>query len=36
MADALKGTRVIVIPTDGKDGTNPLDLGGLLRKFEVK
>jgi regulator of protease activity HflC (stomatin/prohibitin superfamily) len=36
MADALKGTRVVVIPTDGKDGTNPLDLGSLLRKFEVK
>jgi regulator of protease activity HflC (stomatin/prohibitin superfamily) len=36
MADALKGTRVIVVPTDGKDGTNPLDLGDLLRKFQVK
>ena len=36
MADALKGTRVVVVPTDGKDGTNPLDLGGMLRKFQVK
>ncbi len=36
MADALKGVRVIVLPSDGKDGTNPLDLGDLLRKFQVK
>jgi regulator of protease activity HflC (stomatin/prohibitin superfamily) len=36
MADALKGTRVIVVPTDGKDGTNPLNLGDMLRKFQVK
>jgi regulator of protease activity HflC (stomatin/prohibitin superfamily) len=36
MADALKGTRVIVVPTDGKEGTNPLDLGGMLRKFQVR
>jgi regulator of protease activity HflC (stomatin/prohibitin superfamily) len=36
MADTLKGVRVIVLPSDGKDGTNPLDLGELLRKFQVK
>jgi regulator of protease activity HflC (stomatin/prohibitin superfamily) len=36
MADALKGVRVIVLPSDGKDGTNPLDLGELLRKFQVR
>ena len=36
MADALRGVRVIVLPSDGKDGTNPLDLGDLLRKFQVK
>jgi regulator of protease activity HflC (stomatin/prohibitin superfamily) len=36
MADALKGTRVIVVPTDGKDATNPLDLGQMLRKFQVR
>ena len=36
MADALKGVRIIVLPSDGKDGTNPLDLGDLLRKFQVK
>lgn len=36
MADALRGVRVIVLPSDGKDGTNPLDLGELLRKFQVR
>ena len=36
MADALRGVRVIVLPSDGKDGTNPLNLGDLLRKFQVK
>src|SRR5262245_11460696 len=36
MADALKGVRVIVLPSDGKEGTNPLNLGDLLRKFQVK
>jgi regulator of protease activity HflC (stomatin/prohibitin superfamily) len=36
MADALKGVRMIVLPSDGKDGTNPLDLGELLRKFQVR
>jgi hypothetical protein len=28
--------RMIVLPSDGKDGTNPLDLGELLRKFQVR
>lgn len=36
MAEALRGVKVIVLPSDGKDGTNPLDLGDLLRKFQVK
>jgi regulator of protease activity HflC (stomatin/prohibitin superfamily) len=36
MADALRGVRVIVLPSDGKDGTNPLNLGELLRKFQVR
>ena len=36
MADALRGVRVVVLPSDGKDGTNPLDLGELLRKFQVR
>ena len=36
MAEALKGTRVIVLPSDGEGGMNPLDLKTLLRRFDVK
>jgi len=36
MADVLRGLRVVVLSSDGKDGLNPLDLQSLLRKFEVK
>jgi regulator of protease activity HflC (stomatin/prohibitin superfamily) len=36
MADALRGVRVILLPSDGASGTNPLDLGELLRKFQVR
>jgi regulator of protease activity HflC (stomatin/prohibitin superfamily) len=36
MADALKGTRVIVLPTDGEGGMNPLDLRSLLKRFDVR
>src|SRR5438105_588498 len=36
MADALKGTRVIVLPSDGEGGMNPLDLRTLLKRFDVK
>jgi len=36
MAEALRGVRVLVLPSDGKEGTNPLDVGSLLRKFQVK
>lgn len=36
MADVLRGLRVVVLSSDGKDGLNPLDLQGLLRKFEVR
>ncbi|MFL5414688.1 MAG: hypothetical protein ACJ78Y_01740, partial [Myxococcales bacterium] len=35
MADALKNTRVIVLPTDGESGMNPLDLRSLLKRFDV-
>ncbi len=31
MAEALEGTEVIVLPSDGPSGSNPLDLGGLIR-----
>ena len=36
MAEALRGTRVIVLPTDGEGGMNPLDLRALLKRFDVK
>lgn len=36
MADVLKGVKVLVLPSDGNAGMNPLDLAGVLRKFEVK
>jgi len=36
MADALRGTRIIVLPTDGEGGMNPLDLKTLLRRFDVR
>jgi regulator of protease activity HflC (stomatin/prohibitin superfamily) len=36
MADALRGTRLIVLSTDGEGGMNPLDLKSLLKRFDVK
>ncbi|MFE8598378.1 SPFH domain-containing protein [Archangium violaceum] len=36
MADVLGGTQVIVVPTDGESGVNPLDLNAALRRFDVK
>jgi len=36
MADALKGVEVIVLPSDGEGGTNPLDLNQLLKRFDVR
>ncbi len=36
MAEALKGTKVIIVPTDGPGGMNPLDLNGALKRFDVK
>ncbi len=36
MADALKGTSVIFIPTDGENGMNPLDLNSALKRFDVR
>ncbi len=36
MADVLKGTRVIVVPTEGEGGINPLDLKSALKRFDVK
>ena len=36
MAEALKGTQLIVLPSDGEGGVNPLDLKALLKRFDVK
>ena len=36
MAEALKGTRLIVLPTDGEGGMNPLDLKALMKRFDVR
>jgi len=36
MAEALRGTRLIVLATDGEGGMNPLDLKTLLKRFDVK
>jgi len=36
MADVLKNTKVIVLPTDGPNGTNPLDLRRSLERFDVR
>jgi regulator of protease activity HflC (stomatin/prohibitin superfamily) len=36
MADVLRGVKVLVLSSDGVGGLNPLDVPGLLRKFEVK
>ena len=36
MAEALRGTRIIVLPTDGEGAMNPLDLKTLLKRFDVR
>jgi len=36
MAELLRGTKVIVVPTDGESGINPLDLKSTLKHFDVK
>jgi regulator of protease activity HflC (stomatin/prohibitin superfamily) len=35
LAETLKGVKVLVLPSDGKNGMNPLDTASMLRKFEV-
>lgn len=36
MAEVLEGVKVVVLQSDGADGFNPLDLGSVLKKFEVR
>jgi membrane protease subunit (stomatin/prohibitin family) len=36
MAEAYKGLEVIVLPSDGPDGVNPLDVEKTLKLFDVR
>ena len=36
MADAYKGLDVIVLPSDGPAGVNPLNLNNALQLFDVR
>ena len=36
MAETLQGVEVIVLPSDGEGGTNPLDLNTMLKRFDVR
>ena len=36
MADAYKGLDVIILPSDGPQGVNPLDLNNALQLFDVR
>lgn len=36
MADVLKGLDIIILPSDGPSGVNPLDLDSALKLFDVR
>ena len=36
MADAYKGLELIILPSDGPNGVNPLDLNNTLQLFDVR
>ncbi len=36
MAEIYKGLDTVILPSDGPDGVNPLDLSGSLRLFDVR
>jgi len=36
MAEVLKGLELVILPSDGKDGVNPLNLRENLQRFEVR
>ena len=36
MADVYKGLDVIILPSDGPSGVNPLDLDNALNLFDVR
>ena len=36
MADAYKGLDIVILPSDGPTGVNPLDLDSALKMFDVR
>ena len=36
MADVYKGIDVVILPSDGPSGVNPLDLNNALELFDVR
>jgi regulator of protease activity HflC (stomatin/prohibitin superfamily) len=36
MADVYRGLEVVILPSDGKEGINPLDLNKTLKLFELR
>ncbi len=36
MAETLRGVEIVVLPSDGEGGTNPLDLNAMLKRFDVR
>jgi len=36
MADVYKGVEVLVLPSDGTNGVNPLNLEQSMKLFEIK
>jgi regulator of protease activity HflC (stomatin/prohibitin superfamily) len=36
MADVYKGLELIILPSDGKTGVNPLNLDGTLKMFDIR
>ena len=36
MADAYKGLDLVILPSDGAHGVNPLDLNNTLQLFDVR
>jgi regulator of protease activity HflC (stomatin/prohibitin superfamily) len=36
MAETLKGVEILILPSDGETGTNPLDLNAMLKRFDVR
>ncbi len=36
MAQTLQGVELLILPSDGDTGTNPLDLNAMLKRFDVR